>query len=143
MRVRCANKASAVCIMRGWGIGQNSRKNCKKRGRKLPEGDRQNICAADAARHQKRRAEEAQDGCTGRTSYDFDSQAKQKIRDFISPSNMGRDTCACCNELNPPSMMHAQPPSGEWLACLQRKLKWEHTKHTVNEYTRNFYDVSD
>ena len=32
MRVRCANKASAECIMRGRGIGQNSRKNCKKRG---------------------------------------------------------------------------------------------------------------
>jgi len=32
MRVRCANKASAKCIMRGRGIGQNSRKNCKKRG---------------------------------------------------------------------------------------------------------------
>ena len=32
MRVRCANKASAGCIMRGRGIGQNSRKNCKKRG---------------------------------------------------------------------------------------------------------------
>ena len=30
MRVRCANKASAECIMRGRGIGQNSRKNCKK-----------------------------------------------------------------------------------------------------------------
>ena len=26
MRVRCANKASAECIMRGRGIGQNSRK---------------------------------------------------------------------------------------------------------------------
>ena len=32
MRVRCANKASAECIMRGRGIGQNSRKICKKRG---------------------------------------------------------------------------------------------------------------
>jgi len=32
MRVRCANKTSAECIMRGRGIGQNSRKNCKKRG---------------------------------------------------------------------------------------------------------------
>jgi len=32
MRVRCANKASAECIMRGRGIGQNSRKNYKKRG---------------------------------------------------------------------------------------------------------------
>ena len=32
MRVRCAIKASAECIMRGRGIGQNSRKNCKKRG---------------------------------------------------------------------------------------------------------------
>ena len=32
MRVRCANKASAECIMRGRGIGQNSHKNCKKRG---------------------------------------------------------------------------------------------------------------
>ena len=32
MRVRCANKASAECIMRGRGIGQNSRKNRKKRG---------------------------------------------------------------------------------------------------------------
>ena len=33
MRVRCANKARAECIiMRGRGIGQNSRKNCKKRG---------------------------------------------------------------------------------------------------------------
>ena len=32
MRVRFANKASAECIMRGRGIGQNSRKNCKKRG---------------------------------------------------------------------------------------------------------------
>ena len=32
MRVRCANKACAECIMRGRGIGQNSRKNCKKRG---------------------------------------------------------------------------------------------------------------
>ena len=32
MRVRCANKASAECIMRGRGNGQNSRKNCKKRG---------------------------------------------------------------------------------------------------------------
>jgi len=32
MRVRCANRASAGCIMRGRGIGQNSRKNCKKRG---------------------------------------------------------------------------------------------------------------
>ena len=32
MRVRCANKASAECIMRGRGIGQNSRENCKKRG---------------------------------------------------------------------------------------------------------------
>ena len=32
MRVRCANKASAGCIMRGRGIGQNSRRNCKKRG---------------------------------------------------------------------------------------------------------------
>jgi len=30
MRVRCANKASAECIMRGRGIGQNPRKNCKK-----------------------------------------------------------------------------------------------------------------
>ena len=30
MRVRCANKAIAECIMRGGGIGQNSRKNCKK-----------------------------------------------------------------------------------------------------------------
>ena len=29
MRVRCANKASAECIMRGRGIGQNSRKNYK------------------------------------------------------------------------------------------------------------------
>ena len=29
MRVRCANKASAECIMRGRGIGQNSRKICK------------------------------------------------------------------------------------------------------------------
>ena len=76
------------------------------------------VRAADCARHRERRAEEAQDGCTGRTSYDFDAQAKQKIRDFVSPSNMGRDTCACCNELNPPSKMHAQPSSGEWLACL-------------------------
>jgi len=32
MRVRCANKASAELFMRGRGIGQNSRKNCKKRG---------------------------------------------------------------------------------------------------------------
>ena len=32
MRVRCANKASAECIMRGRGIGQNSRKIYKKRG---------------------------------------------------------------------------------------------------------------
>ena len=32
MRVRCANKASAECIMRGRGIGQYSRKYCKKRG---------------------------------------------------------------------------------------------------------------
>ena len=32
MRVRCANKASAECIMKGRGIGQNSRKYCKKRG---------------------------------------------------------------------------------------------------------------
>jgi len=35
MRVRCANKASAERIIRGRGIGQNSRKNCKnckKRG---------------------------------------------------------------------------------------------------------------
>ena len=32
MRVRRANKASAECIMRGRGIGQNSRKNFKKRG---------------------------------------------------------------------------------------------------------------
>ena len=32
MRVRCANKTSAECIMRGRGIGQNSRKNRKKRG---------------------------------------------------------------------------------------------------------------
>jgi len=31
-RVRCANKASAECNMRGRGIGQNSRKNCKKQG---------------------------------------------------------------------------------------------------------------
>ena len=30
IRVRCANKASAECIMRGRGIGQNSRKYCKK-----------------------------------------------------------------------------------------------------------------
>ena len=30
MRVRCANKASAGCIMRGRGIGQNSRSNYKK-----------------------------------------------------------------------------------------------------------------
>ena len=74
---------------------------------------------------------------------DFDTVAKQKIRDFISPLNMDRNTCACCNELNPPSKMHAVAPSGAWLACLQRKLKWEHTKYTVNEYTRNFYDVSD
>ena len=29
MRVRCANKASAECIMRGRGVGKNSRKNCK------------------------------------------------------------------------------------------------------------------
>jgi len=29
MRVRCANKASAECIMRGRGIGQNSRKIAK------------------------------------------------------------------------------------------------------------------
>ena len=118
----------------------------------LPEADLQTARAANtardrerrAARLQERRAEDAaNDGCAGRTLHDFDAQAKQKIRDFISPSNMGRDTCACCNELNPPSEMHAQPPSGAWLACLQRKLKWEHTKHTVNEYTRNFYDVSD
>ena len=27
--VRCANKARAECIMRGRGVGQNSRKNCK------------------------------------------------------------------------------------------------------------------
>ena len=55
-----------------------------------------------AARLQERRAEDAaNDGCAGRTLQDFDAQAKQKIRDFISPSNMGRDTCACCNELNP------------------------------------------
>ena len=32
VRVRCANKASAECIMRVKGIGQNSRRNCKKRG---------------------------------------------------------------------------------------------------------------
>ena len=32
MRVRCANKASAECIMRRRGIGKNSRKNYKKRG---------------------------------------------------------------------------------------------------------------
>jgi len=32
MRVRCANKASAEWLMRGRGIGQNSRKNYKKRG---------------------------------------------------------------------------------------------------------------
>ena len=32
MRVRCANKASAECTTRGRGIGQNSRKNCNKRG---------------------------------------------------------------------------------------------------------------
>jgi len=31
-RVRYANKASAECIMRGRGIGQNSRKDFKKRG---------------------------------------------------------------------------------------------------------------
>ena len=30
MRVRCANKASAECIMRGRGIGQNSRKKMQK-----------------------------------------------------------------------------------------------------------------
>jgi len=35
-------------------------------------------------------------GCAGRTLHDFETQAKQKIRDFISPSKMGRDTCACC-----------------------------------------------
>jgi len=32
MRVRCANKASAEWFMRGRGIGQNYRKNYKKRG---------------------------------------------------------------------------------------------------------------
>jgi len=32
MRVRCANKASVECIMRGRGIGQNPRKKYKKRG---------------------------------------------------------------------------------------------------------------
>ena len=32
MRVRFATKASAESIMRGRGIGQNSRKNRKKRG---------------------------------------------------------------------------------------------------------------
>ena len=32
LRVRCANKASAECIIRGRGIGQNSRKKFKKRG---------------------------------------------------------------------------------------------------------------
>jgi len=31
MRVPCANKASAECIMRGRGIGQNSRKLKKAR----------------------------------------------------------------------------------------------------------------
>ena len=30
-------------------------------------------------------------GCAGRTLHDFEIQAKQKIRYFISPSNMGRD----------------------------------------------------
>jgi len=35
-------------------------------------------------------------GCAGRTLHDFEIQAKQTIRYFISPSNMGRDTCACC-----------------------------------------------
>ena len=113
----------------------------------LPEADRQEVCAADAARHRDHRAALSEEAlgqsCAEPTVLDFDAQAKQKIRDFISPSNMGRDTCACCNELNPPSKMHAVPPSGAWLACLQRKLKWEHTKYTVNEYTRNFYDVSD
>ena len=65
----------------------------------LLETDRQNIRAADAARHHERWAEEtANDGCAGSTFRDFDAQAKQKNRDFISPSNMGRDTCACCNE---------------------------------------------
>ena len=32
MRVRCVNKTSAECIMRGRGIGQNSRRYFKKRG---------------------------------------------------------------------------------------------------------------
>jgi hypothetical protein len=86
----------------------------------LPDAVLHNVRAANtardrerrAARLQERRAEDAaNDGCAGRTLHDFDAQAKQKIRDFISPSNMGRDTCACCNELNPPSEMYAQPPS--------------------------------
>jgi hypothetical protein len=111
----------------------------------LPEASRQEARDANAASHRNRRADRVveEEGRAERTLHDFETQAKQRIRDFISPLNMGRDTCACCNELNPPSKMHAVPPLGEWLACLQRKLKWEHTKHTVNEYTRNFYDVSD
>ena len=42
-----------------------------------------------------------------RTEHDFDAQAKQKIRDFISPSNMGRDTCACSSYIH----LHASSPA--------------------------------
>jgi hypothetical protein len=55
---------------------------------------------------------------------------------------MFRQTCACCNELRSPTKMHAVLPSGDWLSRLKTRLKWDHTKHPVNDYTKDFYDVS-
>ena len=83
----------------------------------LSQADRQKARAANAEAMRSHRAAQVADlsgvlqqekqSAGQRTEHDFDAQAKQKIRDFISPSNMGRDTCACSSYIH----LHASSPA--------------------------------
>ena len=106
---------------------------------------------ANAEQHQARREQLSKeevasaDGAAASTPPSQETLQKEtqaKVQAYFDNGNMFRQTCACCNELRSPTKMHAVLPSGDWLSRLKTRLKWDHTKHPVNDYTKDFYDVS-
>ena len=51
------------------------------------------------------------------------------VKGFFEDRNMERSTCACCNELKPPSRTRTVSieDGGSWLARIRTRLTWEHT----------------
>ena len=121
------------------------------RREQLSEEEKEQARKANAEQHQARREQLSKeevasaDGAAASTPPSQETLQKEtqaKVQAYFDNGNMFRQTCACCNELRSPTKMHAVLPSGDWLSRLKTRLKWDHTKHPVNDYTKDFYDVS-